>query len=262
MLQLRSRDEELKSIIRYKQNPVCKPMFYTPNVWIHVERVTWLTISLSKQLWFSEELSTKIMRRAMFHDDSEIIAWDYATPEKQSWSREKKEQYDEKCKNAIPLLVEAYQKELGNDYKDILIEMEWKHDEESIIHAIIEYADKLDAFMETFHELYSWSVGFLSNMKDHFHKDMTCWKYILDRVIRRRQKLEELIWDSMTHTWLLNTIELEDLNISKIVHAWEIHSLESVQQKTWFEIYDIWKQLHFKNGTNEHISYLYIQNKT
>jgi len=140
-MQLKSRKEELQSIIRYKQNPVCKPMYYTTNVWIHVERVTMIAREICKKLKLDEDLSQQIIRLAMFHDDAEIIAGDYATPEKQSWSEKRKLEYETECKNAIPLLVARYEKEIWNDYEPILRMVECKNYD--LQWSILEYADKL-----------------------------------------------------------------------------------------------------------------------
>jgi len=266
MLQLKSREEELKSIIRYKQNPVCKPMFYTPNVWIHIERVTWFAQYLWEKLELNISLRTKIIRTAMFHDDSEIIAWDYATPEKKSWSEKRKKEYEEECRNAIPILVKHYWDAIWKDYENILIaeeskELVTKTKEETIIHIIIEYVDKLDALMETLHELYAWNPSFLNNMNKVFSRDMTCWEYILQRVERRHVKLQEL-WYIKNNDTIFNISQLQNIDIQSIVQQWKNHTQDSVQQKSWIEIYDIWKQLHFDNGTSEHTAYLYTQNIT
>jgi len=261
-MQLQSRKIELTSIIRYKQNPVCKPMMYTTNVWIHVERVIWISENICKSLSLSEELTQKIIRRAMFHDDTEIITWDYATPEKQSWSKEKIEKYEQECENAIPLLVGAYERELWSDYEKILYEVEGVQQWDSLVHSIIEYADKLDALMETFHELSSGSTGFLSSMKKHFGKDMTCWEYIITRVQKRYSKLQEIYWKPFPNTWILNLEQIRMIDIQKVVSNWRNHTIDSVEQRTGIELYDTWKDLHFINGTPEHIKYLYTQNIT
>lgn len=263
---LKSREEELKSIIRYTQNPVCKPMFYTPNLWIHIQRVTWLAQELCKQLWYNNELSQKIIRRAMFHDDSEIIAGDIATPVKMNWSQKQIDAYALQCKNAIPILVKAYGKEIGDDYEKILSEEEKNKKgsitkEQEFIHIFIEYVDKLDALMEVLHELSSWSSWFLSNMKKVFWKDITCWEYIISRVQSRYDSLQSFLNDEK-NTGLLNLNQIINLNINKISQSWVSHSKHSVQDNTWIEVYDIWKKLHFSHGTQEHQKYLYIQNIT
>jgi len=238
MSKLRERDIELKSIIRYKQNPVCKPMFYTPNLWIHVERVTWITQQLCKSLKLDTSLSQTIIRKAMFHDDSEIIAWDFATPEKRSWSEERKREYEQECLQAIPILTARYGQELWDDYEHILREEENKEQSDSLEHAIIEYADKLDALMETFHELYSGNSAFLNSMYPVFWRDMTCWEYIKSRVVKRRNKLEAMLGSSIEEKWLFATWELCKCDIKNIVISGVAHSKTSIAQNSGFEIYD------------------------
>lgn len=263
---LKSRTEELKSITRYSQNTVCKPMFYTPNLWIHINRVTWLAEELSIQLWLSPEITKKVVRRAMFHDDSEIIAWDIATPVKQNWSQEEKEDYEKKCANAIPILVQSYGNELWNDYQAILKEMECWHqklwEDFTLIHAIIEYVDKLDALMEVCHELYSWSSSFLKNLKDTYNFDINWFNYVLQRVLRRRNNLEKLLWKILPQKWVLNMKELEELNTESVVKNWNSHTEKLILESSWVEVYDIWKQLHINKGEIEQQKKLYIQNIT
>lgn len=199
----------------------------------------------------------------MFHDDTEIIAWDIATPEKQSWSKEKLKAYEQECKNAIPTLVDTYWKDLWVDYQDILTKEENKNslsnNEDISIHSIIEYTDKLDALMETLHELYSWNPSFLSSMKSHFKKNMTCWEYILWRVERRRNQVEKILQRDIPQAWIFNISQIQNLDIQHIVKNWNNHSQESVQLKSWIEIYDIWKDLHFTYGSKEHRDYLYTE---
>jgi 5'-deoxynucleotidase YfbR-like HD superfamily hydrolase len=264
---LQSRDEELKLVIRYKQNSACKPMYYTPDLFIHIQRVTWMAEGICNQLELWQEITQKVTRRAMFHDDCEIIAWDIATPVKQNWTIREKKIYERKCSQAIPILDENYWNILWDDYASILQEMEtfhieWSSDEDILIHAIIEYADKLDAYMETFHELYSWSAWFLSNMNSEFNFDKTCWEYITDRVIKRRKQIKKALWKKIPQIWYFNTYQITQLDINEIVSIWEKHTHDSVLQNSEVEIYELWKQLHFNTKNNEYISYLYTQNIT
>lgn len=242
-------------------------MYYTPDLFIHVQRVTWIAEALCKQLHISDELTTKIIRRAMFHDDSEIIAWDIATPVKQNWSEKEENDYERKCANAIPILVSNYWDILWSDYEDILREMEdfeseWTYNELSLIHAIIEYADKLDALMEVSHEFYSGSNSFLNNMKEVFGFDITCFEYVLKRVQRRKKKIEATLWKIINDIWFFNLEQQRNLELEKIVQWWSMHTSSSIEWNTWNDMYDLWKELHFNYGSKEHVSYLYTQNIT
>lgn len=266
-MKLKPRDQELKSIIRYKQNSVCKPMYYTPNLWIHVQRVTWLAQWISKQLWVSERIRDRVTRVAMFHDDSEIVAWDIATPVKQNWSPEEKSEYEAICSNAIPILVENYWDELWDDYEEILKEMEssqseWIFDETSLIHAIIEYADKLDALMEVTHELYSWNDSFLKNLWETYGFNVNWFEYVLNRVKRRRSKIEKLLEKDISDIWYFNIIQQDNLDLKAIVSTWEKFTRFNIKKTTGNEIYDIWKNLHFYDWRDEKISVLYSENIT
>ena len=264
---LKAREQELKSITRYKQNTVCKPMYYTPNLWIHVQRVTWLTESICKQLNISPEITERVIRVAMFHDDSEIIAWDVATPVKQNWSSEEKSAYEKKCENAIPVLVDNYWNKLWDDYGNILIEVEnysyiWGEETTDLIHAILEYADKLDALMEVTHELYSGSNSFLNHMGKKFGFDLNCFQYVINRVDRRKKKIENILWRQIQNIWYFNIQQQANLDLEKIVQDWDLHTQESCKKLTWNELYDLWKQLHFNSKDSQYIQYLYNQNIT
>lgn len=261
---LKTRDTELKLIIRYTQNTVCKPMYYTPNLWIHVQRVVWLSEEICNQLELDKELSHKIIKRAMFHDDTEIIAWDIATPVKQNWSQKEKEFYEQKCMNAIPILIDNYQDTLDSDYWNILKEMEssweWESNDYAFIHAIIEYADKLDALMEVTHELYSWSKSFLNHLWDTYGFNVNWFEYVLARVNRRKKKIEETLWRNITDSWLFNLWQQNKYNPLNFTVGSGFHTLDSITQWKENELYDIWINLHLKKWTPEHKKHLYIQN--
>lgn len=254
----------MQDILRYKQNTVCKPMYYTPDLWIHVQRVAWFTQEICRQLGLSKEITQKALRRAMFHDDSEIIAGDIATPVKQNWTDREKQEYEERCKNAIPILVSNYWPILGEDYEAVLREMEdsqteWIYDENSIIHAILEYADKLDALMEVIHELYSGSNSFLNNLWDTFGFDMNWFEYVINRVQRRRAKIEELLQKEIPQEWVFCILELVKLDIDSIVVSWKTHTKDSILVDSWITIYEIWKKLHINSWDSWLISQLYTQ---
>lgn len=259
-----TRNEELKKVIRYKENKICKPMLYTPDLWVHVNRVTWITKHICEHLNLDEDVTKKTTRRAMFHDDSEIVAWDIISAVKQNWNQEQKDDYAEKCKNAIPLLVNAYGEELWNDYGEILHEMEspqieYFSNSDHISHAIVEYADKMDAFMEVTHELYSWSDGFLRNLKASYNFDTDWFNYVLTRVKRRKQKLEKLLWYTLTQEWFFALQQQENLNMTNIVSRWKAHTQDSVRKTSDNILYDTWKHLHFDNSDEKFISPLYTQ---
>ncbi len=203
----------------------------------------------------------------MFHDDSEIVVWDYVSPQKDWWSKEEKEAYQHACENATNTLVDNYASELWSDYGEILQEMEShqnedSYDETSFIHALVEYTDKLDALMEIAHELHSGSSGFLNNLKEEFGIDKVCLKYVIDRVDKRRNKLSQFPNYKILSEWVFNIEQIHELDIHKIVENWSKHTPESVKKKSWIEIYDLWKELHFQNWTLEHIEYLYTEHVT
>jgi 5'-deoxynucleotidase YfbR-like HD superfamily hydrolase len=241
-------------------------MFYTPNLWIHVQRVALISSYICKQLSLDTEITARIARMALFHDDTEIIAWDIISAEKQNWSEIEKAEYKAKCENAIPILVDAYSPNLWTDYEEILIEMEryqWKWtDEFRLSHAIIEYSDKLDALMEISHELYSWSPSFLNNLKEAYGFDITNSLYALHKVVKRKWDLEKVLWHNLAQEWLFALEQQLHLNHEDIVIHGHKHNRDSIQKSTTNIIYDIWRQLHFDTKNEQIISQLYTRNIT
>ena len=168
MIELLSRDEELKKIYRYVWSP-CEPMFYRPNLYIHSNRVEWLAFEIAKTLIsispkIREKIDLDFIRElAKFHDDAELITWDFISLDKESFSDEKRKEYEENCQNAISILYENYWNIYSKfNYKELLEIHETK---EWLAFKIVDFADKLDAHLEVCHELFAWNRGFFIKLE-------------------------------------------------------------------------------------------------
>ena len=165
-MKLLPRKEELKKVFRYKWSP-CNPMYYRPNLLIHSRRVSWMAWEIAT---FLMEMTWKVIdvelikEMAKFHDDAEIITWDYLAMDKESFTIEKQSEYENDSIRAIEILYDNYSN-ISNkcDYKELLLSIETK---KWIEFQIVDFADKLDAHMEISHELFAGNEMFSIILSD------------------------------------------------------------------------------------------------
>ncbi len=276
MQKLEPREKELSKIYRY--NGSAKIMFYRPNLLIHSKRVTWLTKEICEaleRLWIKVNKDLAIAL-AKVHDDGEIITWDIVATKKSKWTKKDKEEYKQKCKNAINILYENY-KDLFKDfdYKELL-ELEIKRDSKEFF--IIKYADRLDAHLECIHEIYWWNKEFVERQ----HKVSQEFIDINKKFIRfpYNYKSWKMTFFVFTHTkiskdlynlWKDFNIDLKDLekedifNLSKNLDVnkkfknSKKHTLENLQEEKCYKLYNLWIDLHFKYWTKKDIQELYLK---
>jgi len=256
MKKLLSREEELKNIFRYKWSP-CDPMYYRSNLFIHTKRVTWIASEIAKFLnnvtakkidvWFVQEM-------ANFHDDDEIIMWDYLAMDKEVFSPEQKKQYEFDSNNAIEILYIHYWNIWNNyDYKDILLKLRNKT---WIEYLIVEFADKLDAHLEVSHELFAWNKMFSVVLSDWW-LNVGPFDYTRNKLKKRLDNFSEYF---SPHIDLSGSFL--DLNSTfdenKCLKNSKLHKISNLWN-TWYNLYDKWIDIHLKYGTQEDVNYLVNQ---
>lgn len=256
-MNLLSREEELKKVFRYKWSP-CNPMYYRPNLLIHSRRVEWIATEISNFLAKNtdKKIDLDLVREmARFHDDAEIITWDYLAMDKEAFSIERLSEYENDCENAISILYDNYKHLSKNfDYKDILLKIENK---DWIEFLIVDFADKLDSHLEISHELFAWNDMF-SIILSKWWLDVWPFDYTKNKVKKIHVNILDYFWNDLdlTDTFLDLTsyfTDLECLNNSRK------HSYSMLWENTWYHLYDKWLELHFKYWTEEDINYLVNQ---
>ena len=258
MKNLQSREQELKNVWRYLgSGSGWETMFYRPNLAIHTTRVNWITREITA---FLETIDPSIFDRwlanelAIFHDDSEILTWDFLSMEKEKMSLEEKQKHEENCLRAIDALAKSYEDVSRYDYKKLLL---LDHYKQWVEYAIVNYADKLDAHMEIYHELLAGNPITVKKLSQ-WNVDLYPYEYTRNKIVSLLGKLSNIFWKELsgTHPLLMTSQIMDHL---EIFTGSKLHTSESIQEKSWYTLYDSWKELHFKYWNDWQKEYLYVQ---
>lgn len=257
MKEFKTRQEELEKVIRYGTNGEWEPMFYRPNLRIHTTRVYWMVREITKYLTsinpsiFSQELTNEL---AIFHDDTEIITGDFLSVAKENFSTEQKLQYEQDSLDAIETLSKQYWCLTKHDYKKLLL---LDKEKEGIEYLIVAYADKLDAHMEVCHEIFAGNPLFLTQLKQWNLKTRP-YNYTKNKILKLEQQLSDTFEISLIDSHPLFMLS-EVLDFEDTCAKWVPHTQETVTKKTWYTLYDTWKELHFLYWNSREKEYLYHQ---
>ncbi len=154
------REEKLKSIHRYSMFEV---MYYRSNVWAHTQRVLLLVEELiplaQKFLSFDSEKARAI---ALLHDDAEIVTGDFQAGIKSRMSEKELAVLQEQEEQAVAILSAKYPKKVGTYlYEELLFHAARK---DCIEAKIVSYADKLDGYCESLHEVMAGNLTFITSV--------------------------------------------------------------------------------------------------
>lgn len=254
MRKLLSRQKELENIFRYEWS---KPiwMHHRPNLFIHSKRVEWLSLEISNFLIkkTSKKLDIDLIREmARFHDDIEIIIWDYLAMDKEKFSEEEKLSYKNKSLDAINILYDNFWNISEKfNYKEILLNVENKEWIESFI---VDFADKLDAHLEISHELFAWNKNFIAKLS-HWWLDIWPFDYTINKILKIRENILNYFWNDFDLNWSFLDLS-SNFDDIKIFENSKNHNLQNLQLDSWYHLYDNWIKLHFKYWNIEDINYL------
>lgn len=257
MKKLLSREEELSKVFRYEWSP-CNPVFYRPNLLIHSRRVEWISSEITKFLIEKTKKNIDIIlvrEMAKFHDDTEILTWDFLAMDKESFSKSKQDDYENDSINAISILYDNYWNiSERENYKDILLNIESKKWLEFLI---VDFADKLDAHLEITHELLAWNEAF--NIKlTKWNIDLKPFNYTKNKLIKILPNILEYFKDDYNLEWSFLDLN-SPVNTEKCLDNKKIHNLDNLRNKSWYNLYDLWIDLHFNYWNSSDIDYLINQ---
>lgn len=253
-MKLLPRIEELSNVFRYEWSP-CTPMFYRPNLLIHSRRVEWLAWEISQflieNIW--AELDIELIKQmARFHDDAEIITWDYLSMDKESFSNEKQNEYENDSIKAIDILHDNY----GNiseqfDYKQMLLDLEAK---KWLEYLIVNFADKLDAHLEVSHELFAWNKMF-AIILSNWWLEVWPFDYTKNKLFKIQKEIINHYWKDIDFNG--SFLDLDSHFDDKLcLDNSRIHTISMLWENTWYNLYDNWIELHFNNWNDHDINYL------
>src|SRR3989338_3972028 len=156
------REEKLRSIMRYSMFEV---MYYRPSVWIHAQRVSWIVEELVPIAgkYFKNFDGEKARILALVHDDAEIITGDIQAGHKARMSKKELAVVHNSEHEAIRKLATRYPTTVGGySYKQLLMEASRKDTPHASSEAkLVTYADRLDAFCESLHEVFAGNLSFI-----------------------------------------------------------------------------------------------------
>ncbi|OGD86323.1 hypothetical protein A2Z23_00190 [Candidatus Curtissbacteria bacterium RBG_16_39_7] len=224
------RDEKLKQIVRFNMYPV---MYYRTNLLTHSSRVCWLVEELTlltSQTWigFNQELTRTL---ALVHDDAEIITGDVQLGHKLEMSAEQLAVIDEQESAAIDTLSQTFPPSInGFPYRQLLTHALEK---DCIEAQIVSFADKLDAYGESMHELFAGNTDFIPPCKNYTR--------ILTNFAHQFPQLRDLF--SHDHPLLLSP---KDYDFGELAQNQQPHTPESIRINTGYPRYDFWKKLTIK----------------
>ncbi len=240
------REEKLREIERYSAADV---YFYRPNLWHHSLRVALIVEKLSP--FIKEALPQCDIKKAkvlaLVHDDAEIITGDVQVAHKDQMTKEELEKVDNDEAEAIEEISKEYPEEAGGyNYRNLLIHALKK---DCIEARVVSYADKVDAFCESMHELLG---GNLLGLRPVIGETLIIYNF--------GNKYPEL-------KPLLEKKESPFIDIKKVinpmrehkeryVHLNRPHTRESIMKETEWPVYNEWKRMVMENLGEEGIEIL------
>ncbi|MBI2632048.1 HD domain-containing protein [Candidatus Pacearchaeota archaeon] len=237
----KGRSKLLGEIKRYSMYEV---MFFRTNVELHSRRVEWITEELSPFLVRDTKLDIDKLRiLCRIHDDLEVITGDIQLGRKIYTMKKKElEVIEKEEEEARRMLAAVWPEEIhGYNYRELLSEA---RDKKTLEAQIMKLADRLDAFGESLHELYSGNTCFLQ----HFELPIGVNPVKLyTRIVRKTQENYPLIGHLMDGRHPLLSLP-ERINQREIVKKAKLPNSESIEQETGCPHYDAWKDITLKYG--------------
>ncbi len=223
--------------------------YYRSNLWHHSIRVFFILNELFdsvKGLVPGFDMK-KAQVLALVHDDAEMITGDVQLGHKLRMTQEQLRAVEHSEAEAITKLAETYPKEVcGYSYSDLLNNALRKDTVEA---QLVSYADKLDAYCESLHEVLGGNISALRAVITYVKilKDFP-YKFDALKPMFAGEKSYLNTTDFFADPW-----KVRKENYLNVGHP---HSPETIKAKTDFVLYDRWKELVIGNLGDEGIKLL------
>lgn len=140
-----SREERMRAVMRYR---LFEQMHHRSSLWLHAKRVAWVTEELAKLVPAD---ASRAVALALVHDDAELMTGDIPAGHKAQMTQEQRDALHRKEEEANTALAAEFPVSVGGfAYADLLEEVQRKDTLEA---QLASYADKLDGYCESLHEL-------------------------------------------------------------------------------------------------------------
>ncbi len=241
---LEGRTESLKKIKRYKMYEI---MYFRTNDDVHSRRAEWIADVLSP--YFSQHSGfdpLKLRLLCRVHDDVEIITGDIQLGRKMyTMAEEELKAVEKQERKAIEVLSSIWPIKIqGYNYRKLLEEA---HEKKTLEAQLMKLIDRLDAFGESLHEVFSGNMCFFSHpeLPEGVNPVQTYTKILAETP--KRYPLLAGYFDGR-HPFLSPPIEI---NQKAIADAALLPSENSIRNKTGNFHYDLWKEITLKYGRHE-----------
>jgi 5'-deoxynucleotidase YfbR-like HD superfamily hydrolase len=243
------REEKLREVERYSMFDI---FFYRPTLWHHVLRVFLivqeLTPLVKNALPHCDTEKAKVL--ALVHDDAEILTGDVQLGHKQKMTEEELKAIDDEEAAAIEELAEKFPNEIrGYNYRELLQHALYKDCIEAIL---VSYADKLDAYCESLHEVFGGNITALRAVQNYTH--------ILHALDKKYADLKPL-FEYRSSPFLYTELFRDQWHVHKenYAHLNTPHTKQSVLRDTDYQAYNLWKKLVLKHLGEEGMDILTTQ---
>lgn len=243
------REKALRSIERFAMFEV---FFYRSSLWHHKLRVYLMVNALApiivERLPDCDINKARIM--ALVHDDAEIITGDIQLGHKEIMSNAELKKIHDGEAAAIEQLTQRYPELIGGYvYKELLTHALHKDCIEAQVYS---YADKLDAYCETLHELFGGNLSALRSTIDYTNR--------LNRFGETFPQLKPLLTEKES-PFINLSLRTDYLHITREMYAQlnTPHTRESIQRDTDLPFYNAWKKLVIKGLGEEGMTILTTQ---
>ncbi len=229
----KEREEKLRSIKRFSMFEV---FLYRSSLWHHVLRVFFIVDELSKLI--RQTLpncdAQKAMVLALVHDDAEMITGDIQLGYKQVMKKEELKKVDHNEVVAIEKLAKQYPEVVGGYYyRELLLHALRK---DCIEARLVSYADKLDAYCESLHEILGGNISSIRSVLNYTN--------LLLQFSEKFPDLKPLLRDTnSSFTNLGLRTDMWHVRKENYQHLGKPHTPESIQKDTELPVYNTWKNL-------------------
>jgi len=249
------REEKLRAIKRFAPAEV---FFYRSTVWYHSLRVYFITRELSQIACNTIQNydSDKAEILALIHDDAEMVTGDVSLASKDSMSNNELLEVHNNEANAIKALVEDEDTPITLSlgrlcyfYRDLL---NWALHKNCVEAQVVSYADKLDAWCESLHDLFA--GNFLTI------RPVMNYSYRLKEFKTKYPLLEPLL-NYREHPFTNTGLRLDPTRFYRknYIHFGKPHSHESIKKDTEIIFYNLWRKLIVENLGEEGVRLLTLQ---